>query len=94
MRESSACGTVSFCQLKSDRLVDMPQARFGAAPKRKASFHNLRGDDIMKHMHCVTRPSVTRAQTSLNTILNIVGTVLSSVGALLLTIGPLLSKGK
>ena len=47
----------------------------------------------MKHVHCVTRPTVTRAQTSLNTILNIVGTVLSSVGALLLTVGPLLSKG-
>jgi hypothetical protein len=47
----------------------------------------------MKHMHCVTRPTVTRAQSSLNTILNIVGTVLSSVGALLLTVAPLLSKG-
>lgn len=47
----------------------------------------------MKHMHCVTRPTVTRAQTSLNTILNIVGTVLSSVGALMLTVAPLISKG-
>ena len=46
----------------------------------------------MKHMHCVTRPTVTRAQTSLNTVLNIVGTVLSSVGALLLTVAPLISK--
>ncbi len=47
----------------------------------------------MKHVHCVTRPTVSRAQTSLNSILNIVGTVLSSVGALLLTVAPLLSKG-
>ncbi len=46
----------------------------------------------MKHVHSVTRPTVTCAQTSLNSILNIVGTVLSSVGALLLTMAPLLSK--
>jgi hypothetical protein len=51
----------------------------------------LRGENIMKHMHCVTRPTVTRAQTS--SVLNIVGTVLSSVGALMLTIAPLISKG-
>jgi len=46
----------------------------------------------MKHMHCMTRPTVTRAQTSATTILNIVGTVLSSIGALLLTVTPLISK--
>jgi hypothetical protein len=45
---------------------------------------------MMKHVHCMTRPTVTRAQMGLNTILNIVGTVLSSVGALLLTVAPLL----
>jgi len=48
----------------------------------------------MKHVHCVTRPTVARAQMSVNTILNIVGTVLSSVGALMLTMAPLLAKGK
>jgi len=48
----------------------------------------------MKHVHCVTRPTVARAQADLNSILNIVGTVLSSVGALLLTVAPLISKGK
>jgi hypothetical protein len=47
----------------------------------------------MKHVNCLTRPSVTRAQSSLNTILNIAGTVFSSIGALLLTIAPLISKG-
>ena len=49
-------------------------------------------EDTMKHMHLVTRPTVCRAQSSLSTILNIVGTVLSSVGALLLTVSPLISK--
>ena len=47
----------------------------------------------MKHLNRVTRPTVTRAQASSTTIINIVGTVLSSLGALLLTIGPLLAKG-
>ena len=44
----------------------------------------------MKHVNCVTRPTVCRAQVS--TVLNIVGTVMSSIGALLLTISPIISK--
>ncbi len=47
---------------------------------------------LMKHVNCVTRPAVTRAQSGVSSILNIVGTVLSSVGALLLTISPIISK--
>jgi hypothetical protein len=44
----------------------------------------------MKHMHLVTRPAVSRAQTS--SVISIVGTVFSSIGALLLTISPLITK--
>jgi hypothetical protein len=46
----------------------------------------------MKHVNCVTRPAVCRAQSGLSGVLNIVGTVFSSIGALLLTISPILGK--
>lgn len=46
----------------------------------------------MKHINCMTRPMVGRAQDA-NSIITIVGTVLSSIGALLLTVAPLISKG-
>ena len=75
------------------RLVGVLRTRPGAASGKQDNFHVSLGEYIMKHVHCVTRPTVTRAQTSMNTILNILGTVLSSVGALLLTVAPLLSKG-
>lgn len=44
----------------------------------------------MKHLRNVSVPS--EAQTSLSTILTIVGTVLSSIGALLLSVAPLIGK--
>lgn len=44
----------------------------------------------MKHLRKVSVPS--EAQTSLSTILTIVGTVLSSIGALLLSVAPLIGK--
>lgn len=44
----------------------------------------------MKHLRSVSVPS--EAQSSLSTILTIVGTVLSSLGALLLSVAPLINK--
>ena len=49
-------------------------------------------EDFMKHVNCVTRPAVCRAQSGVGSILSIVGTVMSSIGALLLTISPIISK--